>query len=616
MEFLQRLANGQVSKETAYMDFVTELNKAATDIKSKNSKTSDNAFHFLDFVAFNLKISFNHKLTALETLLTHVEYHTVADKVALLIQDTTDIYDKSNLIAITKRYRKIDHSVVPTDPAGLIEHARGLWKQGILEKATTEFETVLTHEQASVQEKITVIHTMINDCYNPEQKEAMATVLSPIYTFLQYTPMSYASVRDILTGIFRLRNTNLQRANTRIFKQHMDVWASSIDTYTAGTTGSTFYIVNKAWTWVCDAIEFARPAGKETLWSYLATWITDPPFNEELPPREKYKYQFFACEFLLQSYRIEEQRIATDFLLAITESTDYSTFVRGDALDVLLRNPVPREYRDQVEAARGGLRVVREDTERNQILQAVELGQAAVIDTTPQFTPAITGTVYDDSQNVHDTAVNEAIKESLLNLSKDPEVRGNTVYKVSDDITDMINKLDTHRTTQKQRSRAKAALARFIEDPAVFTEKRIKLGLVLVLVWNRICRHRESSEMHIRLVQELAEAFNTCASGHLSRIVSVLVGYCRDIKQFAGFETQLVNNIKARINSEIRKAPEELQGDLFIAMADNKCEEYQVYIDFLKDLYTPIYKELHHEFVPEYISKQTFDRIFAEEWPQ
>ncbi len=630
MNFIRRLAHGQANRETANMDFILDLNNAITTINSSDSKRSSDAIKFLDYTAFKSEVSFNHRRTALETLLTKVEYHTVADKVALLIQETADIYHKSDIVAITKRYRKVDPASKPEDPAELIEYARRLWKRGTLKEAVDAFTTLLNHDQASIQEKLTVVHTMINDCYNPEQKEAIATVLDPIYTFLQDTPISYASVRDVLTSIFRIRNTVLQQENTKVFKEHMDVWASSLELYTAGSRGTHFYVIHKAWSWVCDAIEFARPAGKETLWAYLTTWIIDPPFNEELPPREKYKYQFFACEFLLQSYRAGEQRTATDFLLSIAESVEYSTFVRGDALDVLLRNPVSQEHRDRINAARDNLRVVREDTEANQRMQAAELGnhQAVVLNAIvggnnlivigPHFAPGIAGTTYDDSQNVHATEINEAIKESLLKMSTGVEIRGNTVYKVTDDIADMIDKLphqEDNRANQDQRHRAKASLARYIEDPAVFTDKRLKLGAVLVLVWNRMCRHKEFPEMCIRLVEELAEAFNTCATGHLSRAVSVLVGYYSDIKQFSSFETQLENNIKARINAAVRKAPEDLQGDLFIAMADDKCYEYQIYINFLKDLHDTVYQELCDEFVPGYLSDETFDHIFLNEWP-
>jgi hypothetical protein len=312
-------------------------------------------------------------------------------------------------------------------------------------------------------------------------------------------------------------------------------------------------------------------------------------------------------------------------LLSIAESVEYSTFVRGDALDVLLRNPVSQEHRERINAVRDNLRIVREDTAANQRMQAAELGnqQVAVLDNVgghdgPQFAPGIAGTTYDDSQNVHATEINEAIKESLLKMSKDAEIRGNTVYKVADDISEMIKKLpqqEDNRTNQDQRSRAKASLARYIEDPAVFTDKRLKLGSVLVLIWNRMSRHKEFPEMCIRLVEELAEAFNTCATGHLSRAVSVLVGYYPDIKQFSSFDTQLANNIKARINAAVRKAPEDLQGDLFIAMADNKCAEYRTYLSFLKDFHDTVYQELYDEFVPGYLSDQKFDHIFLNEWP-
>nr|QBK87320.1 MAG: hypothetical protein LCMAC201_02300 [Marseillevirus LCMAC201] len=602
------------------MNFISELNNALSNVGSNDFSKKKEATQFLDYTVFRLSTSFNYKRIALETLLTVVDYHTIADKVTLLIQQTVDIYHKSDLVAIVKKYRQVQPDEVPDDPAQLLEHSRTLWKRSTLSEALAGFKTILEDDHAGVQEKLTVVHTMVNDCYNPEQKEAISTVLDPIYTFLQDTPIAYASVRDVLTSIFRIRNIKFQEENTRVFKEHMDRWASSTDMYTAGTREIDFYVIHKAWTWVCDAIEFARPAGKETLWQYLHTWITEPPFSEELPPRERYKYQFFACEFLLQSYRVQEKQIATDFLLSIAESAEHSTFVRGDALDILLRNPGPQGLLERVTTIRNQLRFVRENTRVNLVLQQQELGmQAALLAAVevPERHQIIAGTIFDDSQNVHTTEVNEAINESLLNLCKDPEVRGNTVYKVYDDITDMINKLPSEdiRTTPNQRRRAKAALTRYIEDRAVFTERRIKLGAILVLIWNRMVRHKEFVELCYRLIDELSEAFNTCATGHLSRVVSVLVSYYPDIVQFASFKTQLKNNILARINAAVRKAPEDLQGDLFIAMADHQCAEYEIYTEFVSKLQTPVYDELTEEFVPEYMSKETFDDVFSQTWP-
>ncbi|KKL05550.1 hypothetical protein LCGC14_2604900, partial [marine sediment metagenome] len=112
MNFLYRLAHGDQNRETAHMEFITELNNALTDINSNSPKKKD-AIQFLDYVIFRLPVSFNHKRIALEALLTKVDYHIVADKVALLIQQTTDIYHKSDLVAIAKRYRQLDLYNVP-----------------------------------------------------------------------------------------------------------------------------------------------------------------------------------------------------------------------------------------------------------------------------------------------------------------------------------------------------------------------------------------------------------------------------------------------------------------------------------------------------------------------
>lgn len=569
------------------IDFISEFNKAVSN--------ANDSLRFLKQVVFTLSVSFNYKRIALEKLLEYIEYNVIADEIETFIQTTSNPYDKNIIIAIADRYRNVDSDLRN------LKSSQALWKRGKLDKAISGFKELLVSEDSSLQEKLTCIHTMVNDCYNPEQKEAIAQLLRPIYMFLQGTLIAYASVRDILASIFNIRNIKLQSENIVIFREHINILAESDP--------------HKAWKWVCDAIEFTRPGSKEPLWEYLCTWLTEPPFNETLPMRGKLKYQFFVCEFLLQSFRTDNVQLATNFLLQITESAEYSTFVRGDALDVLLRNHVPPDARVRIRAAREAQRVMREDAAANRILELAELGGGFADLGIVHFEPAIAGTTFDDSQSVHTTTVNQAINESILNLSTDLEVRGNTTYKVADDITNMINHAPNDLVTEQHRSRAKNALKRFVEDPAVFTEKRIKLGAVLVLVWNRIIKHTEKDELSIRLIQELSEAFNTCATGHLSRIVSVLIGFYSDIKQSISFETQLSDNIKAHLYAAVKNTPDDLQGDLLIAMADDKSPEYRVYLDFSDKLRSELQKNLLSEFVPQYMQEDTFKKVFEEVFP-
>ena len=103
-----------------------------------------------------------------------------------------------------------------------------------------------------------------------------------------------------------------------------------------------------------------------------------------------------------------------------------------------------------------------------------------------------------------------------------------------------IGNVDDHK-----KCRATASLSRFQTDPATFTKKKITLGGALIMVWNRIVVLDEKEDVYIRLIEELSSAYNSCATGHISRVVSVLTGYYDDIKQFEGFDRQLEDNIMA-----------------------------------------------------------------------
>jgi len=574
-------------------------------VTSKNVIKRQEAYHRLVYYAFNTEpIALDHfqwdlLVNVIKTLVQGYGDFKFKDKLKILLQKVSS----SRKADLKKVLQELD--VEPLD----VDSCREMWKRGDPSLAAKGIRNLLQNTETTQRDAVGIIHTMINDCYETPQHQALAESLETVYDYVGGLYSSYDIQKNIITSIIRMRNTIVTEANTRVFGPFMNRLAREPET------------IEKAWRWICDALEFARPATQELLWGYLTSWITDPPFSEDISLRDKCMYQFFASEYLLQSHRQPQTGIATVFLLECAENTDYSTFIRGDAMDVLTRNPVPAEYKERAREVTEALRGVREDTRENLERQRRELGNnnIAMIGYRPQ-NPVLLNplpgfsrnkgvlTTFDDSQNVHETSTNDAIKESLLNLIKDDEVRGNTIYKVVDDIKTMIKASKADKT---ECERATMALPRFVKDPSVFTNKRIKLGAVLVMVWNRIINHKERQDLSLRLITELSEAFNTCATGHLSRIVSVLVGYYPDIKQMNSFETQLQDCIKARVNTALRNAPDDIKGDLYIALADSDCPEYATLSKFKKAIREEVHDELYKEFVPEYMSKLTFKIIFT-----
>lgn len=123
-------------------------------------------------------------------------------------------------------------------------------------------------------------------------------------------------------------------------------------------------------------------------------------------------------------------------------------------------------------------------------------------------------TIYDDHQNVHDSCINNSVWKNIEILQK--QYQG------------VIAQLPELKFNESQKN----ALRRIKTDQTLFQRDTIQITLTEVLncVVAYILEQTNQDELWTRFCQELDEMAGTCSSGHLARLVNVLVGFHPDIQ--------------------------------------------------------------------------------------
>ena len=145
--------------------------------------------------------------------------------------------------------------------------------------------------------------------------------------------------------------------------------------------------------------------------------------------------------------------------------------------------------------------------------------------------------VYNDKQSVHNHNIQESIKKSIMNILQDT--------KTNLSIDSIINDVILTDIT-------KAALIEYLEDPTEHSVLMITFKDLLIPVWNRIIKHKESEEIKRILNQEMNDSECKCFTGRLSRLVNCLNGFYDDVEIKIGMNEQ-IGNIIVMIKEQLGK---------------------------------------------------------------
>jgi Leucine-rich repeat (LRR) protein len=195
-------------------------------------------------------------------------------------------------------------------------------------------------------------------------------------------------------------------------------------------------------------------------------------------------------------------------------------------------------------------------------------------------------TIYDDSQNVHDSHIAKSIKQSIFNII-DESTTGKpcdstTGYFQSKEISidlilkNIISDKTLNETTKQQ-------LVEYCQDKTVHSILNLTFEEVLCSVWKIISEHKESNEIKKILNEEMKDSMCKCFTGRLSRLVNCLNGFDSRVSIKINDKEQILNviiKIRNKYSDDISKQKEEVIKELLERGYDkNTINEYIIYLE-------------------------------------
>lgn len=106
-------------------------------------------------------------------------------------------------------------------------------------------------------------------------------------------------------------------------------------------------------------------------------------------------------------------------------------------------------------------------------------------------------------------------------------------------------------------------------------------------------------QLYTRLEQELADMYNTCSQGYLTRLINVFSGFgVEDVGISIAFEDQIYAIFSLKVNEHIAAAPEELKDTLLeeLTVSTNEPERRMNLTRYLRPYLSKIWNEIFDEF--------------------
>jgi len=179
--------------------------------------------------------------------------------------------------------------------------------------------------------------------------------------------------------------------------------------------------------------------------------------------------------------------------------------------------------------------------------------------------PAIISSVYSDSQNVHNTRINQSVNKAVLFLWKKyrKEMLHGTLQEKEeyknlcvDNIRNFLQKKFQKNTREINHScnYIKNSIAVFGTEPNTVTLKE-----AFISVWLWLASHTHREELEKRMVEELTEMNGKCTTGHLARLANIVQGFSEDEELFIRIsdKDQCNSVVRGYLTGELSKCQDE-----------------------------------------------------------
>jgi len=126
--------------------------------------------------------------------------------------------------------------------------------------------------------------------------------------------------------------------------------------------------------------------------------------------------------------------------------------------------------------------------------------------------------IYNDSQNVHDSEINTSIRDSIYSIMND------NLTITFDELVNLI--LDDSTLVDI----TKSSLIDYSNNKNVHSILNVSFKDVLIYVWNIIIKHKDKEQIKLILNDEMKDSLCKCFTGRLSRLINCLNGFDDRIK--------------------------------------------------------------------------------------
>jgi len=175
--------------------------------------------------------------------------------------------------------------------------------------------------------------------------------------------------------------------------------------------------------------------------------------------------------------------------------------------------------------------------------------------------------LYNDSQSVHNSSIQESFRKSLNNLLRDNLVIDDSSFER------LLNEITEDSVLTKK---AKEQLIEYSENKDIHMELQVNFQEVLCYVWNRICNSKDSVQIKTILSQEMDDADCKCFTGRITRLVNTLNGFYDDIMIQINSTEQIGNImeiIRNKLKNENQYTIEKFKNELEKALKERNYEE-------------------------------------------
>ena len=185
-------------------------------------------------------------------------------------------------------------------------------------------------------------------------------------------------------------------------------------------------------------------------------------------------------------------------------------------------------------------------------------------------------TIFENSQNVHITEIEDSVLEVLeflssIKMKTIAGIPGSPVINydyVKKEIDEMIKKEDPQEQNSKEQDpkeeqdpkilkykekldKINISMNRIFLDRALYSNYNCTLLHILLKVWTYLTSHEFEQDMRKRLLEELVDMSGTCSTGFAGRLVNVICGFGAFNLRIS-WRDQIVANFNGRLNALAR----------------------------------------------------------------